>query len=46
MTDTMEGRDVAIADVVGAYLNATMDELVAMCVIGREAKLMCELNPE
>jgi hypothetical protein len=46
MTDAMEGRDVAIADVVGAYLNATMDEFVAMRVVGREAELMCELNPE
>lgn len=46
MTDAMEGRDVAISDIVGAYLNAIMDEFVAMKVIGREAELMCELNPE
>jgi Histone chaperone involved in gene silencing len=45
MTDAMEGRDVAISDVVGAYLNAIMDEFVAMKVVGREAELMCELNP-
>jgi AAA ATPase containing von Willebrand factor type A (vWA) domain len=45
MTDAMEGRDVAISDVVGAYLNAMMKEFVAMKVVGREAELMCELNP-
>jgi hypothetical protein len=45
MTDAMEGRDVAISDVVGAYLNAMMKEFVAMKVIGREAELMCKLNP-
>jgi hypothetical protein len=42
----MEGRDVAIADVVGAYLHAMMDDFVAMKIIGREAELMCELYPE
>jgi Reverse transcriptase (RNA-dependent DNA polymerase). len=45
MSDTMEGRDVAISNIVGAYLNARMKEFVAMKVIGREAELMCELNP-
>ncbi|CAK9034338.1 CCHC-type domain-containing protein, partial [Durusdinium trenchii] len=45
MTDAMEGRDVAISDVVGAYLNAMMREFVAMKIVGREAELMCELNP-
>jgi Reverse transcriptase (RNA-dependent DNA polymerase). len=42
----MEGRDVAIADVVGAYLHALMDDFVAMKIVGREAELMCELYPE
>jgi AAA ATPase containing von Willebrand factor type A (vWA) domain len=46
MTDAMEGRDVAISDVVGAYLNALMDDFVIMKIVGREAELMCELNPE
>mmetsp|Transcript_13911 Transcript_13911/g.26194 ORF Transcript_13911/g.26194 Transcript_13911/m.26194 type:complete len:735 (+) Transcript_13911:3-2207(+) len=46
MNDAMEGRDVAIADVVAAYLNALMDEFVAMKITGREAELVCELNPE
>jgi hypothetical protein len=40
MTDAMEGRDVVIANVVGAYLNATMDKFVAMLIVGREAELM------
>lgn len=47
MTDAMESRDVAIADVVGAYLNALMDEFVAMKITGKEAEeLVCKLNPE
>lgn len=46
MIAAMEGRDVAIADIVGAYLHAKMDEFVAMRIVGREAELMCELNPE
>jgi Cobalamin biosynthesis protein CobT (nicotinate-mononucleotide:5, 6-dimethylbenzimidazole phosphoribosyltransferase) len=46
MTDAMEGRDVAISDVVGAYLNAWMDDYVTMKLTGREAELACELNPE
>jgi hypothetical protein len=46
MTDGMEERDVAIANVVGAYLNAAMDDFVSMKVVGREAELMCKLNPE
>lgn len=47
MTDAaMKGRDVAISDVVGAYLNALMDDFVIMKIVGREAELMCELNPE
>jgi hypothetical protein len=46
MTDAMERRDVAISDIVGAYLNAEMDDFVVMKVTGREAELMCELNPE
>jgi hypothetical protein len=46
MSDAMlEGRDVAISDIAGAYLNAWMKNFVVMKVIGREAELMCELNP-
>ena len=46
MTAAMEERDVAIADVVGAYLHAVMDDFVAMKIVGREAELVCELYPE
>jgi Reverse transcriptase (RNA-dependent DNA polymerase). len=46
MTDAMESRNVAISDVVGAYLNAWMDDYVVMKLTGREAELACELNPE
>jgi hypothetical protein len=46
MSDAMEHRDVAIADVAGAYLHAKMDDFVIMRIVGREAELMCVLNPE
>jgi Reverse transcriptase (RNA-dependent DNA polymerase). len=42
----MEGKDVAIVDVVGAYLHAEMDDFVTMRIVRQEAKLMCELYPE
>jgi hypothetical protein len=46
MSDAMENWDVAIADVAGAYLHAKMDDFMVMRIVGREAKLMCSLNPE
>jgi len=35
MNNAMEGYDVAITDVVGANLNAVMDDVIIMRVIGR-----------
>ena len=34
MIDALEGRDVATADVPGAYLHADMDDLVIMRLTG------------
>jgi hypothetical protein len=42
----MEGRDVAIADIGGAYLYAEMDNFLAVKIVGREAELMHKLYPE
>lgn len=42
MIDAKEGRDVATADVAGAYLNADMDDLVVMRLVGEDVTLMCE----
>jgi hypothetical protein len=45
MNNAMEGRDITIADIVGAYLNALMDDFVLMKIRGWEAEIACELNP-
>ena len=46
IVDAHEGRDVATADVAGAYLNADMDELVILRLTGEDVALMCDVNPE
>jgi hypothetical protein len=46
MINAIEGRDVAFADVAGAYLHAHMTEFVAMRITGAEVDIMCKLNPE
>ena len=42
--DAIEERDVATADVVGAYLNANMDDFVLVKLTGDEVDLLCSLN--
>jgi hypothetical protein len=46
--DIKEGRDVAIFDVPGAYLQAEMpkDKKVLMKLRGQFVDIMCEVNPE
>ena len=46
LVDAAEGRDVGTADIVGAYLNAFMDELVILCLTGEDVDLMCDVSPE
>eukprot|EP00957_Ditylum_brightwellii_P185361 14114210-Ditylum_brightwellii.AAC.1 len=43
--DTMEGRDVAVTDIPGAYLNAFMDEYVLMVLEGKLAELLVKVAP-
>ena len=43
--DALEGRDVATADVAGAYLNAEMNDYVLMRLEGEDVDLMCDMNP-
>ena len=38
----IEGRDVAMADVAGAYLKADMDVFVRMKLEGASVDIMCE----
>jgi hypothetical protein len=42
--DAKEGRDVATADVAGAYLKADMDDFVIMKFTGRDVRILCEMN--
>ena len=48
MIDVLEGRDVAIFDIPGAYLHAEMpeDKLLLMRFRGQFADLMAEVNHE
>ena len=44
--DAHEGRDVATADVAGAYLKAYMTDFVIMKFTGESVDILCEMNPE
>jgi hypothetical protein len=43
--DVHEQRDVATADVVGAYLNADMDDFTLLKLVGDIVDIMCKVNP-
>ena len=44
--DAKEKRDVAIADVVGAYLLANMNDFVVIKVTGESTDVMCKVRPD
>ena len=44
--DAYEQRDVATADVAGAYLKAFMDDFVLMKFTGESVDILCKMNPE
>ena len=46
MVDAWENRDVAIADVDGAYLHADMDDFTLLKLEGNSVNIMCEVNGE
>lgn len=46
LVDALEGRDVAFADIPGAYLYAKMKDFVAMIITGEEVDILCKLKPE
>ena len=48
MMDVLEGRDIAVFDIPGAYLHAEMpeDKIVLMKFRGQFAELMSQVNPE
>ena len=43
--DAVKGRDKAITDIKGAYLNTKMKDEVLMKITGKEVDLFCELDP-
>ena len=45
LIDAWEGRDVATADVVGAYLNAYIEDFVIVKLVGDEVDIISSLNP-
>ena len=46
LVDAKERRDVATADVEGAYLNAKMDDFVLMRFSGDTVDILCDVNPD
>ena len=46
LIDVHEGRNVATADVAGAYVKAYMDDLVLMKFTGESVNMLCKLNTE
>ena len=46
LANVFERQDVATADVVGAYLNALMDDKVLVQVCEAEVNMLCKVNPE
>ncbi|GAX15524.1 hypothetical protein FisN_6Hu141 [Fistulifera solaris] len=46
IVDAHEGRDVAIADVVGAYLKANMADFTLLKFTGESVNIMCKMNPK
>jgi Reverse transcriptase (RNA-dependent DNA polymerase) len=46
LIDAKEKRDVGMADVQGAYLNANMKDFVLMRITGDAVEIFCTVNPE
>jgi len=46
MIDAKERRDVATADVEGAYLHVDMEDFVLLKLVGKAVDIMCQLNPK
>ena len=46
MMDAMEERDVAVVDIPGAFMQADMDELVFVRIVGKMAELLVDIDPE
>jgi hypothetical protein len=45
MIDSYEGRDVATADVAGAFLKGDMPDFVLIKLVNEEVDIMCDVDP-
>ena len=45
LIDIFEGRDVATADVTGAFLLSEMKDFVIIQIVGESPELLCQVNP-
>ena len=45
LIDALEGRDVATADITGAYLIANMKDYVLVRLTGESVDIICDVNP-
>ena len=46
LIDANEKRDVATADIPGAYLHADMDDFVVLKMTGASVSILCKMNPK
>jgi len=46
MIEAKEGRDVATADVKGAYLHTDMEDFVILKLVSEAVNIMCQVNPK
>ena len=46
MMDAMEKCNVAVVDIPGAFMQADMDELVFVRIVGKIAELLVDIDPE
>ena len=44
--DAHEGRDVAVVEIPGAYLNVENDEYIIMCLRGKLVEMMVQVDPK
>jgi hypothetical protein len=44
--DAIEGRDAAVIDIPGAFMQADMDELVHVRITGKMLDILLEIDPE
>jgi hypothetical protein len=46
IVDAKEDRDVATADIFGAYINADMTDFTLLRLTGKEVDIMCRVDPK